>query len=229
MAQATFLEVGDAVPLSLQIVDGATDQYPQAEIYDNEGNNLTTISLSHVGDGLYQPSSPYTMPDEVFINAVYIVYSDSGHTTESGVYLRDMDTFVAIDPDDYKAVVSALATTAQLAAAQAAIIAEVDANETKIDALPSAVDIDTQLSSSHGAGDWSSADIDFLKHIEGGRWKIDTVTNQMRFYKADNVTEVARFNLLDADGAPASADVFERVRVTTTTTTTSTTTTTTTV
>jgi hypothetical protein len=54
-------------------------------------------------------------------------------------------------------------------------------------------------------------DLDFIKDIEGGRWRIEN--NQMIFYKDDNTTEVARFNLFDAAGDPAEEDVFERQRV----------------
>ena len=70
--------------------------------------------------------------------------------------------------------------------------------------------------------------LNFLRDIEGGRWRIDIALSQMVFYKADNITEVARFDLLDASGAPVSENVLERRRVVapTTTTTTSTTTTT---
>lgn len=48
--------------------------------------------------------------------------------------------------------------------------------------------------------------------IEGGRWKIEGA--QMIFYSADNVTEVARFNLLDQDGQPTAdpAQAVERRR-----------------
>lgn len=55
--------------------------------------------------------------------------------------------------------------------------------------------------------------LNFLKDMKGGRWKIDRVLNQMIFYKDDNVTEVARFDLLNSAGAPAYKDVFERVKV----------------
>ncbi len=67
--------------------------------------------------------------------------------------------------------------------------------------------------------------VDFIANIEGGRWKI--INNQMIFYQSDNITEVARFNLFDANGTPAVENVFERTRViqTTSTTTSSTTTT----
>ncbi len=51
----------------------------------------------------------------------------------------------------------------------------------------------------------------FLKSIEGGRWKIEN--NQMIFYDEDNTTEIARFNLYDSAGQPATQNVFERRRV----------------
>ena len=52
--------------------------------------------------------------------------------------------------------------------------------------------------------------VDFIKDVEGGRWLIKD--NQMIFYKEDNVTEVARFNLYDKDGNPAEENVYERRR-----------------
>jgi len=52
-----------------------------------------------------------------------------------------------------------------------------------------------------------------LLDIEGGRWKIDQETKQMIFYKADNITEVFRFNLKDENGNPSASQVLERVRV----------------
>jgi len=50
-----------------------------------------------------------------------------------------------------------------------------------------------------------------IKDYQEGRYKIEN--NQMIFYKADNITEVARFNLLDAGGSPSMTSVFERVKV----------------
>lgn len=45
------------------------------------------------------------------------------------------------------------------------------------------------------------SDTEFIKHIEGGKWEI--VGSQMVFYKADNVTEIARFDLsYDGSGNP---------------------------
>ena len=54
------------------------------------------------------------------------------------------------------------------------------------------------------------ANIEFIKHIEGGKWKI--VGNQMIFYKDDNGAEVARFDLFDINGKPATINVTERRR-----------------
>jgi len=45
------------------------------------------------------------------------------------------------------------------------------------------------------------SDTGFIKDIEGGKWEI--VGSQMVFYKSDNITEVARFDLTyDDDGNP---------------------------
>jgi hypothetical protein len=51
----------------------------------------------------------------------------------------------------------------------------------------------------------------FTYDISGGRWKI--IGNQMVFYRADNSTEITRFNLFDDLGAPSMDAVFERVKV----------------
>lgn len=55
------------------------------------------------------------------------------------------------------------------------------------------------------------SDIDVIKEIETGRWKI--LNNQMIFYKSDNVTEIARFNLFNSSGTLSETDVYERQRV----------------
>jgi hypothetical protein len=56
-------------------------------------------------------------------------------------------------------------------------------------------------------------DVQFIKSIEGGRWRINTATNQMVFYAEDNVTIVATFNLFDQNGTPTSSAPYERTRV----------------
>ena len=61
-------------------------------------------------------------------------------------------------------------------------------------------------------GSTIETDIQFLIDVAGGRWKIDETANQMVFYKSDNTTEVARFNLLDINGNATNKNIFERVR-----------------
>ena len=56
-------------------------------------------------------------------------------------------------------------------------------------------------------------DISFIKEIEGGRWKIDTVTKQMIFYNEAGTIEVTRFQLYDKDHIPSYTNVIERTKV----------------
>lgn len=50
-----------------------------------------------------------------------------------------------------------------------------------------------------------------LYDMNYGRWRI--INNQMIFYKEDNVTEVARYNLFNDLGVPSMDSVFDRVKV----------------
>jgi hypothetical protein len=54
-------------------------------------------------------------------------------------------------------------------------------------------------------------DVEFIKDVEGGRWKIEN--NQLFLYKEDNVTHIATFNLFNKSSDPAEVDVYERVRI----------------
>jgi hypothetical protein len=58
----------------------------------------------------------------------------------------------------------------------------------------------------------TTTSLQFLVDMEGGRWRI-TPGNQMVFYKADNITEVARFNLFDVNGDSTNDVVADRRRV----------------
>ena len=54
-------------------------------------------------------------------------------------------------------------------------------------------------------------DTDFIKDMEGGRWRI--VGTQMIFYDSAGTTEVARFNLYNGSGVLSASNVMERRRV----------------
>ncbi len=56
-----------------------------------------------------------------------------------------------------------------------------------------------------------SGSVDFIRDIEAGRWRI--TGNQMVFYKSDNTTVVATFDLFDQFGSPTDNEVMERRRV----------------
>lgn len=70
--------------------------------------------------------------------------------------------------------------------------------------------VNTNETEYHEQLDDIETDIAFTKDIEGGKWQL--INNQMVFWAADNVTEVARFNLYDVNGAPSVRNVFKRVR-----------------
>lgn len=86
------IQVGDTVPIELQITDGATDQYPRALVYNQASSLVDTIDLVHNNQGNYS-GLPYTMPDTEFIKIIYIVYSDAGHLTVNTKYGRDLEIF----------------------------------------------------------------------------------------------------------------------------------------
>jgi hypothetical protein len=86
-------QVGDTIPLSLNLSDGAENLYPQAIVRDALGQLVSTVNLDHVGEGLYADNS-LTMPDTPYITALYTVYTDAGRTTQSTDYTEISDVFV---------------------------------------------------------------------------------------------------------------------------------------
>lgn len=64
-------------------------------------------------------------------------------------------------------------------------------------------------------GDFSTIEtlVQYIADFEEGRWRMDSNTNQMIFFKGDNNTEIARFNLFDSAGNPTIENVFERRKV----------------
>lgn len=53
----------------------------------------------------------------------------------------------------------------------------------------------------------------FSYDISGGKWTLDANTNEMIFYTADNITEIARFKMRDQDNKPSVESVFSRTRI----------------
>lgn len=88
--------VGTAVPIALILEDGNTAQFPQAEIYAQGGTTpLTTLDLDHKAQGRYE--ADWTPTTAGTYSAVFIVYSDSGHTVENIRYTRSIEQVFATD------------------------------------------------------------------------------------------------------------------------------------
>lgn len=85
------LALGDQIPLRLQLSDGAAGMFPRAVVYKADGTIHATADLAHIANGLYG-NTAQTMPNSAYVSAVYLVYSDAGHTTLAG-YVRTVDTW----------------------------------------------------------------------------------------------------------------------------------------
>jgi len=95
----TTLVSGDTIPLVLQLFDGATDQFPQAELWNLDTNVLIdTKNLVHRNEGLYSLMTEIMPNSRVAVT--YIIYSDAGHTTENLLFERKVDTFTLSDASD---------------------------------------------------------------------------------------------------------------------------------
>jgi hypothetical protein len=73
-----------------------------------------------------------------------------------------------------------------------------------------------ESSPSYASEDYNGNDykIDFTRHVTTGRWTINKSTSEMVFYKEDNHTEIARYELFDENGNPSVSSVFDRKKKT---------------
>lgn len=79
-----FAELNETITISCKLYDGATDQYPQAKIYDSDGLLLVTKNLVHMTSGIY--TSTWSKSTEGYYVVDYIVYSESSYTTKNTDY-----------------------------------------------------------------------------------------------------------------------------------------------
>lgn len=70
--------------------------------------------------------------------------------------------------------------------------------------------LQTDLEALQGDVTGVMADVELIRKVETGRWKIDQVTDTMTFYDDDGVTPFLTFNLKDIDGLPNHVNIFER-------------------
>lgn len=96
MSESFSLALGDSLPLSLTLPDGASGLFPQAFVYDSLDVAVigSPFDLSEVGaTGRYTNAAFVPLSVGNFA-ALFIVYSDAGHTTEATTYEHDQDSFV---------------------------------------------------------------------------------------------------------------------------------------
>lgn len=189
-----------------------TDETERIEVLILDGNldSLTgltdiLISIRRVSDGYW-----YDFSDDTFKNSGWTTrqqaMTETDSTNDPGVYHYDFDT---------SAITNAAANdTYQINADQSPGTTAKNVPQIGELKVGQFVDhIDADVSSRAPANEYDaqfamlSGDITFIKDIEGGRWILSG--SQMIFYKDDNTTEVARFDItLDGNDNP-----IERTRV----------------
>lgn len=97
-------KIGQATPISLQLVDGIANRHPVAYLKDEAGNDLASYNLVHNEDGLYLSS--FTPIATGYYQITFITYLDAGHTTEDITYEIVHETYYATDPSEDSMVVA---------------------------------------------------------------------------------------------------------------------------
>lgn len=87
MSTRLFSE-GTPTPLTLNLEDGETGVYPRAFIFSN-GSIITSVDLGHIGLGRY--SGTWIPGALSHYDALFVVYTDTGHSSESDIYTREME------------------------------------------------------------------------------------------------------------------------------------------
>lgn len=84
--------LGERIRLNLQLWDGAENKYVRAYLYDDSGDEIATVNMTHVGNGLYSDSS-VVMPFTNQVRAVYRIFSNSSYSFSSTRHAHAMEVF----------------------------------------------------------------------------------------------------------------------------------------
>jgi len=182
-------------------------------ITDNSGGAVTITRESNFD--LY--SEIQALPSAADIDSQLSGTHGAGSWEPSGeITVNDADLHDALDSytgkDDWKADVSALAIEANVEGHAADALAAYDP-PTRAELSSDIATLSGEISDVSNTVGTISTNVAFLRQMTAGRWKIDTTTNQMIFYDEDNITEVARYDLTDADGVATTEDPYERTKV----------------
>jgi hypothetical protein len=78
----SFATLNEPYPIRLLASDGRADLYGQARIYDISGTMISTVSLTHINEGMYGGNWSPSLEGHYSIIAEF--YLDSGHSQEAG-------------------------------------------------------------------------------------------------------------------------------------------------
>jgi hypothetical protein len=78
--------VNQSFPIRLQLGDGATGLYPIARIRNQSDQIVADVVLTHIANGFY--TGQFVASEPGVFSAVYMIYTDAGHTTLSGYTLE---------------------------------------------------------------------------------------------------------------------------------------------
>ena len=170
------------------------------------GKTDILISIRRISDGFW-----YDFSDDTFKNTGWTtrqqVMTETDSTNDPGIYHYSFDTSAITNKTADDTYMIRTEQSPGTDAKNLPQIGEIKEGQWVDDILDGITDLDTDVAN-------VQSDVTFIKDIEGGRWKRDG--SQQTFYKDDNVTPVATFDLKKFDGSPATetdTEVAERTRV----------------
>lgn len=186
---SVFFKPGVPVPITLNLEDGAVNQYPRARVYSN-GTLITTVDLGHVAEGRYSGTWVPPLVPALTYDVLFIVYSNAIRTMESVTYAREMEKWQPVTIFDVEAVpaLTAAAVWDELLAGHALV--------------GSSGEFLARLTAARAAAiDNTNAKVILLEKIFRNRLELaDGSTGNWILYDDDSVTPLLTFNVRDKDG-----------------------------
>jgi hypothetical protein len=96
MSESFDIELGNPLPLSLTLPDGASGLFPQAFVYDSADSPVagSPFDLSEIGTTGRYTNAGFTPLVIGTFTAHFVVFSDGAHLIEATTYERDQDSYV---------------------------------------------------------------------------------------------------------------------------------------
>lgn len=96
MPSVTPIELGDPLPLSCTLITGASGLFPQAFVYDSTGAPVagSPFDLAEVGATGRYTNQAFTPTTKEVFTALFVVFTDAPHTTESALHGRHEEMYL---------------------------------------------------------------------------------------------------------------------------------------